>query len=67
MPNQREMLNVKCQPYLLFSDNCKLPLNWRGEWFQSGVVSSIQIDDKSIGDKGSCIERSGDKFLFYEK
>ncbi|OXA40499.1 uncharacterized protein LOC110860504 [Folsomia candida] len=52
---------------LISRDNCNLPSHWKGEWFQSGVVSPIMIDHKSMGDKGTCIERSGDKFLFYEK
>lgn len=46
------------------ADNCFLPESWKGRWFQSGVSSPILIDSKSMAEKGTCYERSGDKFLF---
>ncbi|XP_055355805.1 uncharacterized protein LOC129601103, partial [Paramacrobiotus metropolitanus] len=45
------------------SGNCALPDAWNGEWFLSGVVGVININQNSITGKGECVLQKSDKFI----
>ncbi|XP_046742888.1 uncharacterized protein LOC124409356 [Diprion similis] len=46
---------------------CKFPEQWRGEWFQSGVLQLVAVNETTITGKGRCIEADGDKFLIADR
>ncbi|GAB6031620.1 hypothetical protein CHUAL_009382 [Chamberlinius hualienensis] len=46
---------------------CRFPDDWSGQWFQSGVRQTINIDGELLSYKGTCIESEGDKFLIEDK
>ena len=50
-----------------FLEKCEFPRQWTGLWFQKGISNSIGISGYTISEKGSCLERSGDKFLIINR
>lgn len=45
---------------------CKMPEDWRGRYFQSGI-GEMYVRETRITTKGSCIEQRQDYFLFYSR
>lgn len=49
--------------FFLFTDCCKFPDHWVGNWYQSGIRKTIAIEGNRFSSKGSCVAADGDKFL----
>nr|XP_022903111.1 uncharacterized protein LOC111415596 [Onthophagus taurus] len=47
--------------------SCQFPKQWSGKWFQSGVISHIQINSTYIETKGECYEEQGEKVVVYDR
>lgn len=45
---------------------CTLPYDWRGQWYQSGL-GDVTIEQTTISDKGTCVERKDDFFVLEDK
>nr|CAD7440896.1 unnamed protein product [Timema bartmani] len=49
-------------------DNCQLPADWSGLWFQNRVENLIVINTTHIETKGECVQSDGsEKFIFEDK
>lgn len=42
---------------------CRMPEDWRGMWFHSGVTDPVLVDQNAISFKGECVQSDKDRFL----
>jgi hypothetical protein len=63
----RNIKSVETNYLLFFTELCKFPVNWSGQWFQSGVPHLLTINTSVIETKGVCVENDGDKFIIEDR
>lgn len=48
------------------NNNCQLPVQWLGVWYQNKDVDLMHINQTSFLNRGTCIEHKEDKYMFFD-
>ena len=56
-----------CTTPTLLNEDCTLPTSWGGSWFHSGFPHPLNITDRAIDNKGTCINHIGNRYIMAEQ
>ena len=47
--------------------SCTLPPSWRGSWFHGGFPQPLNVTDRVITNKGTCVHSVGPRYIIAEQ